>query len=70
MKHALRIAAHTFAAHPLNIYPLAARNRLSAAFRDAASEPPSAAMRVKTEPETGFSPLVQDFLDECGYSER
>lgn len=77
MKHALRIAAHIDAAHPVNLFPMASGQRLRAALRDvAASTPRSTSPRTVTvrseQPATssGFSPLVQDFLDECGYSDK
>ena len=71
MKHVLRIAAHNAAPHARNIYPLAASNRISALLRDGASQTSRSLLpREMPQADAGFSPLVQDFLDECGYSDK
>ena len=76
MKHALRIAAHIDAAHPVNLFPMASGQRLRAVLRDVAAStsrstsPRTMTARTEPDPASGFSPLVHDFLDECGYSEK
>lgn len=78
MKHAFRIAAHDAAPHARNIYPLAASNRIAALLRDGASQVRDGASksarplppRSVPQADAGFSSLVQDFLDECGYSDK
>lgn len=67
MKHALRIAAQSAAPRTRNIYPLSAESRLSAVLRDGVA---ARAQRMTPHNDAGFSPLVQEFLDECGYSDK